>query len=57
MTRSKWPRYPTIHEINTWVWLSDLSAKHGISVDLSSVPSADWDAIAAYGFDTVWLTG
>ena len=24
---------------------------------MSSVPSAEWDAIAAYGFDAVWLMG
>jgi len=54
---SKWPTYPTIYEMNTWVWLSELSEKYGTSVDLSSVPSADWDVIAAYGFDAVWLMG
>ncbi|MGC1649913.1 MAG: alpha-amylase family glycosyl hydrolase [Candidatus Sulfotelmatobacter sp.] len=52
----KWPRYPTIYEVDTWVWLSDLS-KSGTSVDLSCVPSAEWDAMAAYGFDAVWLMG
>src|SRR5271165_4127287 len=57
MTLSTWPRYPTLYEINAWVWLSDLSRKHGNPVDLSSVPSAQWDAIAAYGFDAVWLMG
>jgi hypothetical protein len=40
MTVSKWPRYPTIYEINAWVWLSDLSQKSGTIVDLRSVPSA-----------------
>ncbi|HYK36503.1 alpha-amylase family glycosyl hydrolase [Alloacidobacterium sp.] len=54
---SKWPRYPAVYEINTWVWLSDLSRKYGKSVDLASVPSAEWDAISAYGFDAVWLMG
>jgi len=54
---STWPRYPTIYEINTWVWLAELSAKAGRSVDLGSVPSAEWDSIAAYGFDAVWLMG
>jgi hypothetical protein len=54
---SVWPQYPSIYEINTWVWLSDLRQKHGISVDLFSVPSAEWDAIAALGFDAVWLMG
>ena len=52
-----WPRYPTLYEINTWVWLSDLSQKCGNSVNLSSVPSAEWDAIAKNGFAGVWLMG
>ena len=54
---SVWPRYPTVYEINTWVWLSELSKKYGTKVDLSSVPSAEWDGIAACGFDSVWLMG
>ena len=54
---SIWPRYPTLYEINTWVWLSELSLKTGTSVDLSSVPSAEWDTIAKFGFDAVWLMG
>ena len=54
---SKWPRYPTIYEINTWVWLSDLSQKHKKRITLNSVPAAEWDAIKDYGFDAVWLMG
>src|SRR5271166_1685426 len=54
---SVWPRYPTLYEINTWVWLSELSQKTGKPVDLGSVPSAEWDAISAHGFDAVWLMG
>jgi hypothetical protein len=52
-----WPRYPTLYEINTWVWLAELTAKTGAPVDLSSVPNAEWDAIAALGFDAVWFMG
>ena len=52
-----WPHYPTLYEINTWVWLSDLATKTGASVDLNSVPPPEWDAIAALGFDAVWLMG
>ena len=52
-----WPRYPSMYEINTWVWLSSLSEKDGRSIDLASVPSAEWDAIAARGFNAVWLMG
>ena len=24
-----WPKYPMIYEINTWVWLRELSRKYG----------------------------
>lgn len=54
---STWPRYPVVYEINTWVWLADLSRKYGKRIDLASIPSAEWDAISAYGFDAVWLMG
>src|SRR5215831_5697979 len=56
-TVSRWPRYPELYEVDTWVWLSDLSQKHGKNINLSSVPAAEWDSIAAYGFDAVWLMG
>jgi glycosidase len=52
-----WPRYPTIYEINTWVWLAHLSEKAGTAVDLRSVPAPEWNAIAECGFDAVWLMG
>lgn len=51
------PRYPTLYEINTWVWLSELSEKYGTSVDLGCVPAAEWDVIGSFGFDAVWLMG
>jgi hypothetical protein len=54
---SAWPRYPTMYEINTWVWLSELSLKSGKAVDLGSVPGAEWDAIQKRGFDAVWFMG
>ena len=52
-----WVPNPKIYEINTWVWLSELSSMTKAPVDLSSVPSAQWDAIASLGFDAVWLMG
>jgi len=54
---SAWRRFPSVYEINTWVWLSELSHKYGKPINLSSVPSAEWDAIAAMGFNSVWLMG
>jgi hypothetical protein len=53
----EWPRYPAIYEINTWVWLSSLSKKLGVRLNLGGVPDPEWDAIAEYGFDAVWLMG
>ena len=54
---SSWPKHPVIYEINTWVWLNELSRKHRTSVDLATVPKEEWDAIAAHGFDAVWFMG
>lgn len=54
---SSWPRHPVIYEIKTWAWLSEIGAKIGRAVDLSSVPAAEWDAIAKFGFEAVWLMG
>lgn len=53
----KWPRFPTIYEINTYVWLSDLSRRIGAYVELDTIPPGEWDAIAELGFDAVWLMG
>jgi hypothetical protein len=52
-----WPKHPVIYEINTWVWLVELSRKYRKSVDLATVPKQEWDAIAAHGFDAVWFMG
>ncbi len=52
-----WPKYPSIYEINTWVWLSELRLKTGSPLDLSTVPASEWDAIGKFGFDSVWLMG
>jgi hypothetical protein len=50
-------KYPLIYEINTWVWCSDLSRQYYHPIDLSNIPSQEWDRIAALGFDAVWLMG
>jgi len=54
---STWPRHPVIYEINTWVWLGDLSRKHQRSVNLATVPPEEWAQIASGGFDAVWFMG
>jgi Alpha amylase, catalytic domain len=52
-----WPKYPLIYEINTWVWLGELSRKYQRPIHLGVVPEQEWDALAAYGFHAVWLMG
>ena len=52
-----WPKHPVIYEVNTWVWLNDLSRKHHKRLDLATIPEQEWDAIADQGFDAVWFMG
>lgn len=51
------PARPVVYEINTAVWLGELSRRHGRAVDLATVPAAEWDQLAALGVDAVWLMG
>lgn len=48
---------PVIYEIDTWVWLHELSAIYSRDVTLADVPSEIWDEIAKPGIDAVWLMG
>jgi hypothetical protein len=52
-----WPKGPLIYEINTWVWLRELSRQATHPITLASVSEAEWDRIARLGFDVVWLMG
>ena len=49
------PRYPSLLEINTRVWLRRLSQEAGRPVALANVDDALLDDIARRGFDWVWL--
>jgi glycosidase len=49
--------HPFIYEINTWVWLDELRGRLGEEIGLEGVPASEWAAIAALGFDAVWLMG
>jgi len=52
-----WPKYPVIYEINTWVWLSELSRQYQQPVNLATVPDEVWDKIQSIGVDAVWFMG
>jgi hypothetical protein len=49
------PRYPSLHQINTRVWLTDLSQKLGRPATLDDISDAELDRLAALGFDWVWF--
>lgn len=57
MVEGKWPKRPLVYEINTWVWLRELSSIYGQSITLANIPSNEWDAIADLRIDAVWLMG
>ncbi len=46
-----------IYEINTLTWLQRLATKYKRDITLANVPDEDWDAVASYGCNTVWLMG
>ena len=52
-----WPRNPIIYEINTCVWLNELSRRYNRPISLWNVPVEEWDALSSYGFDALWLMG
>ncbi len=48
---------PVIYEINTWVWLKDLTQRYDRPVTLGTVPEKEWDALQSMGVDIVWFMG
>jgi hypothetical protein len=46
-----------IYEVNTAIWLSDLSRAAGRRVTLADVPASAWDEVTPGGIDAVWLMG
>ena len=49
------PAYPSLYQINTRVWLSELSRSLGRPATLDDVPDAELDRVAAMELDWVWL--
>jgi alpha amylase-like protein len=49
------PRSPALYQINTRVWLTELSRALGRPGTLDDIPDAELDHVKAKGFDWVWL--
>ena len=51
----KQPNYPSLYQINTRVWLTELSRNLGKQATLDDIPDADLDEFAKAGFDWLWF--
>ena len=49
------PHYPSLYQINTRVWLTELSQHLGRSATLDDIPDTELDRLAALGFDWIWF--
>src|SRR5688572_31467556 len=49
------PRYPSLYQINTRVWLTRRSSDLGRRAALDDIPDAELDRLAWMGFDWIWL--
>ena len=49
------PAYPSLYQINTRVWLTELSRALGKLATLDDIPDAELDRLARMGFDWVWF--
>jgi hypothetical protein len=56
-TSTSWPEHPVVHEVNTAVWLGEVSGRAGRALGLGEVPEAEWDAVVPAGITVVWLMG
>ena len=50
-------RYPKLYQINTRLWLGDISRMLQRPVTLDDIPDQALDQLARLGFDWVWLLG
>jgi len=54
---SQWHKSPMIYEINTAVWLNELSRRYDRPVTLGTVTDDDLDYLAGLNVDAIWLMG
>jgi len=49
------PIYPSLYQINTRVWLTELSMALGRPATLDDIPNAELDRLAELGFQWIWF--
>jgi glycosidase len=53
----QWPDKLFIYEINTWVWLDQLSRRYKKRITLADVPEEALDDLTRPNIDVIWLMG
>jgi len=48
-------KYPSLYQINTRVWLTELSEDLGRPATLDDIPDTELDRLAEMGFDWIWF--
>ena len=51
----KQPNYPSLYQINTRVWLSELSQSLDRRATLDDIPDSALDRFKEMGFDWIWF--
>ena len=49
------PLYPSLYQVNTRVWMTELSQKLGRQATLDDIPDSELDKFADTGFDWIWF--
>ena len=49
------PLYPSLYQVNTRVWLTELSKTLGRTATLDDIPDAELDRFVEMGFDWIWF--
>src|SRR5687767_3671837 len=49
------PRYPALYQINTRVWLTELSRTLSRPATLDDIPDAELDRLTELSFDWIWF--
>jgi glycosidase len=49
------PRYPSLFQVNSRTWITELSRALGRGATLDDIPDAELNRFAAAGFDWIWM--
>ena len=54
-SKMKQPKYPSLYQINTRVWITEITSKIGRPATLDDIPDNELDRLAEMGFDWIWF--